>query len=224
MTFEIFSELIEVISQKYYRRQHQLGRLRSIYRDILKLYCKKIEQIMIKGLHSRRNKQIFIDRVESIVWDYKIKLLNVFNTINSYHVLEDLDCPLSNWQYIYNDRKDDFEIIKNGICSRNCFNIEESISNFIKENEDFINKIISNYVNYSINNNIPNYDKNLINVLKRITNNLKDNKISTRECKSLGDLFIVSVLRKRDSILTKNRAHFKLLLLCKGNANSLISF
>ncbi len=222
--FRIFPELLEEISRKYHRREHQFGRMRIIFGEILEEYQKKTMEIMTKGLNNGDNiKEILIDRLKALIWDFKLKLKNVYDDLTNYNILNDFKCSLCNWEYLYDAENDEFVINEKRICSQVCLDIKNKISNFIHINQEFIDKILEKYLELSKTKNIINYDKKLIPALQNIVHN-KNYKIGIRDCKKLGDLYIASVINLNRKILTRNKPHFKLLLLCKNSEKSLILF
>lgn len=221
---KIFPELLEEISRKYYRREHQFGRMRIIYEGMLEEYQKKTMEIMIKGLNNSENiKEILIDRLKTLIWDFKIKLKIVYDDLTKYNILNDFECSLCNWEYFYDAENDEFAINEKRTCSQICSNIKNKILSFIRMNQEFIDKILEKYLELSKTKNITNYDKRLITAIQNIVHD-KNYKIGIRDCKKLGDLYIASVIKQNRNILTRNKAHFMLLLLCKNREKSLIVF
>ena len=221
---ELFSELLEEISLKYHQRKQQFGRLRMIYERTLKNYHQTIFSTMTKGLKKNQNlRDYVIDRLETIIWDFKINLKNIYDEISNYILINDLECSLSNWKYFYDAEKDNFLMSEKKTCSKVCNNIEDKILDFIQKNQDYINQILEKYIKLSVEKNITTYDEKLIPVLQNLRNN-DEYKIGVRDCKKLGDLFISSIINNNYCILTNNKSHFLLLLLCKEKENLLILF
>ncbi len=221
---KIFPDLLEELSRIYHRKSQRFGRIRIIYEGVLEKYQKRILETMIKGLQNCEDiKQILIDRLKTVIWDYQIKLKIVYETLTNYIVIKDFDCSLCNWKYFYDANIDEFIINEKRVCSRICFNIKEKLSYFANENQTFIDLILENYIKLSKERKIMNYDKNLIPSLQKIINN-KNAHIGVKDCKSLGDFFISSIVDDNRHILTNNKNHFLLLLLCKNRENSLILF
>jgi len=221
---KIFPELLEEISRKYHRREHQFGRMRIIYEGMLEEYQKKTMEIMVKGLNNSENiKEILIDRLKTLIWDFKIKLKNVYDDLTNYNILNDFECFLRNWEYFYDAKNDEFAINEKSTCSQICSDIGKKILSFIHINQEFIDQILEKYLELSKTKNITNYDKRLITALQNIVHD-KNYKIGIRDCKKLGDLYISSVIKQNRNILTRNKAHFMLLLLCKNREKSLILF
>ena len=118
---------------------------------------------------------------------------------------------------------DEFILNEKRTCSKICLNIKEKILDFISKNQEYTDQILVNYIKLSKKRKIRDYDKNLIPILQKITNRENVN-IGVKDCKVLGDFFISSIIDKNRHILTNNKNHFLLLLLCKNREDSLILF
>ncbi|MHA2338684.1 MAG: hypothetical protein ACXACX_15355 [Candidatus Hodarchaeales archaeon] len=221
---KIFPDLLEELSRRYFRKSQRFGRMRIIFEEVLENYHKWLLKTILKGLRDNENlKPILIDRLKTLILDYQIKLKNVYDQLDPYMVIKDFDCVLSNWTYFYDANKDEFVIDEKRACYRICFEIDEKLSHFAKKNQLYINNILKNYLKLSKERNIVTYDKNLIPILQKIKKNEITN-IGVRDCKRLGDLFISSIINDKRHVLTNNKNHFLLLLLCKNVENSLILF
>ena len=219
-----FSRLLEEISRKYFKKTQQLGRLRMIYQRILENFHQEIFNTMIKGLDKSKNLKLFLlNRLETIIWEFNLRLKNVYDEITNYEVISDFNCSLYKWEYNYNADKDKFVLKEKRTCSKICFDIKKKILHFLDENQEYIDQILENYIKLSIEKKITDYDKDLISVLQNFKNN-KTKKIGVKDCKQMGDLFISSIINNSRHILTRNKNHFLLLLLCKNRENSLIIF
>ncbi len=222
--YKTFSDLLEELSRKFHRTPQRYGRIRMIYEEILEEYQKTTLEIMIRGLKKSDDiEEILIDRLKTIIWDYKIKLKILYEDIGVFTVINDFDCSLCNWKYFYDANMDEFILNEKRTCSKICLNIKEKILDFKSKNQIFINQILVNYVKLSKKRAIRDYDKKIIPVLQKITNREKVN-IGVKDCKVLGDFFISSIIDNNHDLLTNNKNHFLLLLLCKNRENSLITF
>ena len=122
--------------------------------------------------------------METIIWEFKLKLKNVHDDLTNFLVLYDFDCFLSNWKYFYDRSKDEFIINDTRTWSYACLNIKKKISDFFHLHQEYIKQILLNYIKLSKESKITNYDKNLIPVLQKIKNK-KNNMIKVRDCKKL---------------------------------------
>lgn len=215
------SQVLEDFSKKYFMRTHTLGRIRILFQNILNDYSKSIIDKSFQFISDYEKEEddsietYVIGRIETIVYNLEHKLLQIYSDLNTFDLIEDFNCFISDWKFFYDNLTDSFKIDINKTCSQVVCNFDQKICSFYSKNEHFIKNTIKFYFSICQTRKIKNPDKNLIETLKKIQDFCKydkNQKLSIKLCRYLGDFFIASILDKNLKIYTKNARHFLPLL------------
>jgi len=220
--FDLYSEVLEEFSKKYYRQSHRFGRMRILFQELLRDFFKVLfekSKLYINEYGEKNSIQFMNDRIETIIYNFENRLFQVYSDMDKYVLIEDFDCFLSNWKYYYDNLEDSFKIDITKTCSQVSCNFQNNICSFFSTQKEFIQKTIEMYPIICKKRNIKNIDKKLVESLKLICKfceNRTNEKISLKLCRILGDFYITSVLNDEIRIFTRNKDHFAPLLEIKG--------
>jgi predicted nucleic acid-binding protein len=226
---EFAGVVLEQFSENYYHKSHVLGRIRILFQNLLNEYFKIICAKSIQYLNEEENQNqiilFFLDRIETIIFNFEIKLNQIYAELRNFGIIKDFDCLLSDWKFYYDSEIDEFKIDNEKTCSKVKCNFNKKIVKFSKDNNSFIKTTIDKYLLICEELKIKNPDKKMINTLKDLNLKLESSKnsyFSVKICRNLGDFFISSILNEESQIYTKNVKDFLPLLKIKNLDNIII--
>lgn len=216
--YELFAEVSNSFSEKYYRKQNMTGRLHLIDRNISSGFIKDLFEnsfICLDGTE-KDFKRIMKNRVDLVVNRLKRRLLVVFQEISSKEMICDFKCALSSWKYTHDPHKDVYSISPVNSCVQIKCNFTSLIKDYYISNKEIIDDILKNQENF---------EQSLIVTLNKIREFFKNNQsgnIRITECKKLGDFFISMIVDENSIIYTKNYKHFLPLLRIRGLESNIL--